>query len=100
MNVRLNWVLPPVSSRQRPIAHVLIEVRTVVESGDPLPWSAVNTVAPPETTLLIEQLAPGLREFRGTVVDDAGRRSNPKVALVDVPFDAPGDLVEFTYALE
>lgn len=90
-DVRLTWELPTPTSSQRPIASVRLEARAdgVTE------WTVINEVAAPTAELLVQDIAPGLWEFRGTVVDDAGAESSPVVANADVPFDAPSQLVSF-----
>lgn len=95
-NVRLTWTNSTPSQRQRPIAHVRIEAR--VAGIDE--WTVLNTVALPDTELLIEAVDPGTWEYRGIEVDDAGVESVPVSTSVDVPFDAPSGLETFEATLE
>jgi hypothetical protein len=95
-NVRLSWTLPTPSSRQRAIARTVIEARV----SPSLPWSAVNTVDAPTTTLLVQDIAPGSWEFRATVVDVGNVPSSPVTTSVDLAFDPPSPATGFTAAVE
>lgn len=96
MNGRLNWVLPTVGPRQAPLSHVKIEKRVATS----LPWTFIADVPVTELTLLFQDIQPGTHFFQGTVFDERGGFSkNPKQATLEVPFDDPGDLLEFTATL-
>ena len=97
MNVRIGWVLPLVSARQRPLAHVLLEGGV---QGAP-EWAEINQVAVPADELLVQDIAPGTWEFRGTAVDvDGVKGPSRSVVAGSIPFDPPGELQEFTATLE
>lgn len=96
MNGVLNWVLPTVGPRQAPLKHVKIEKRV----AETLPWTFIADVPVAETSLLFQDIQPGTHFFRGTVFDEQDNFSkNPKTATLTVPFDDPGDLLEFTATL-
>lgn len=97
MNVLLTWTLPEPTSTQRPIAHVRIDVRV----EDVEEWTPVNDVDTSQTELTIQDVAPGVREYRGVVVDDSGTEStNPKQVTVEIPYDPPSDLETFEATLQ
>ena len=96
MNGVLNWVLPTVGPRQAPLKHVRIEKRVATT----LPWTLIADVPVAETQLLFQDIQPGTHFFKGTVFDaDDQPSKNPKEATLTVPFDPPGDLLEFTATL-
>lgn len=96
MNGVLNWVLPTVGARQLPLKHVRIEKRVATT----LPWTLIADVPVAETSITFQDIQPGTHFFRGTVFDEQDSFSkNPKVASLNVPFDPPGDLLEFTATL-
>lgn len=96
-NVRLTWTLPTVSPRQRAIQHTRIDFRV-----DPsFPWTQQDVVSPDvNQELLFQDVAPGTHFYRGTVVDVDGREGLPAFTQVDVPFDAPGTVSNFTATVE
>lgn len=95
-NVRLNWTLPTPSVRQRAVARTVIDARV----SPSLPFSTINTVDAPTSTLLVQDIAPGSWEFRATVVDVGNVPSDPVVASLDLAFDAPSPVVNFTATVE
>lgn len=98
-NARLSFTLPTPTKFQRPLAAVKIEARV---SAD-LPWTEIALVdvsgSEPPTDALIEDVAPGTWFYQGTVVDAAGKTSAPLSATLNVDFDDPSPLVEFTATL-
>ena len=100
-NVRLTWVLPNVSTRQRPLAHTTIDARV---SAD-LPWTPIanvpaNSADTPTTEAVLEDVAPGTWFYRARAFDDQGTDGNPAHAQVSVGFDRPGTISEFVATLE
>lgn len=95
-NVRLNWVLPTPTARQRAIARTVIEARV----SDSLPWATVNTVDAPTSTLLVQDIAPGAWEFRAVVVDVGNVPSSPVTTSIDIAFDAPSPATGFVAVIE
>ena len=95
-SIRLTWVLPTPTARQRPIDHVRIEARLAPS----LPWTEINQVAAPGTELLVADLAPGDWSFQGIVVDTLLEESTPVEAIASISFDAPDPLVTFTATVE
>lgn len=95
-NVRLSWTLPSVSGRQRPISHVLLESRV----SDELPWTVIAEVPASANELLLEDVAPGEWQYRGSAVDDQGRQGPESVTTAAIEFDAPGALGAFVAAVE
>lgn len=100
-NVRLTWVLPNVSTRQRPLAHTAIDARV---SAD-LPWTPIanvpaNATDTPATQAVLEDVAPGTWFYRSRAIDDQGNDGNPAHAQVSVGFDKPGAITEFVATLE
>lgn len=95
-NVRLNWKLPTPNARQRPIARTKIEGRT----SPSLPWGEINLVDAPTQTLLIQDIAPGAWEFRATVIDAGNVPSSSVTAGIDIAFDPPSPVTEFSAVLE
>ena len=95
-NVRLNWTLPTPTSRQRAIARTVIEGRVSAS----LPWTTLNTVDAPGSTLLLTDHPPGAWEFRATVVDVGSVPSSPVVAALELAFDPPSPVTSFTAAVE
>lgn len=96
-NVRLTWVTPTPTPRQKPILHTEISVR-----NDPtLPWTVQDTVVPTASQeLLFVDVAPGDKYYRGVVVDVDNVRGAEVEATISVPFDAPGTITLFTATLE
>ncbi len=95
-NVKLSWVLPTVSSRQKPISHVEISVRT----DTTLPWTVQDTVTPDVVQELeLFDVAPGMYYYQAVVVDTDLVRGNPVETTIDVPFDPPGTVTSFTATL-
>lgn len=96
MNVRISWTLPVPNPRQRPIQSVKIEKRVQGASS----WTVLNVVAASTTSLLDQDVQPGDWQYRGTVIDTAGRESTPVEGVISVPFDPPSPLVNLTLAIE
>lgn len=96
-NVRLTWVLPTVTPRQRPILQTEISVR-----NDPtLPWVVQDVVDPASVQeLLFVDVAPGDKFYRAVVVDQDNVRGAEAEATVLVPFDPPGVVTSLTATLE
>lgn len=96
-NVRLTWVLTEPSSSQAAIAATRIDARV----SDELPWTEINTVAAPDSELLVENVAPGTWFYRAVALDAGGREAEdqPTVSL-DVPFELPPGVTELAVALE
>ena len=87
----ITWNLPPVGSRQRPIARTLIEYR--VKSIPGLPWTLQDEVSPDvEQKLVISDPAPGTFEYGLTVVDEDGRMGKRVVVEKTADYDPPGDV--------
>lgn len=86
-NVRVSWVLPTVTPRQKPIQHTEISVRV-----DPtLPWTVQDVVVPADPQeLLFVDVAPGTYYYQAVVVDTDGVRGPARETSADVPFDPPG----------
>lgn len=95
MNGRLFWQVPTPNPSQRDIAHVRIEGR--VEGIEE--WTEINNVDAPGNELILQDIASGLWDFRGIVVDVGGAESTPLVATLSVPFDDPSPLVTFSAEL-
>ena len=95
-NVRLSWVLPTPTSRQRAIARTVIEGRVSAS----LPWTTLNTVDAPGNTLLLTDHPPGAWEFRATVVDVGSVPSESVTTTLDLAFDPPSPATGFTAAIE
>ena len=96
-NVRLSWLLPSVSPRQRPLEHTIIDARVAAE----LPWTAISNVpANLPSELVIEDSAPGRWFFRARAFDDQGTPGPEATTQVDVGFDPPGAIAEFSATLE
>lgn len=96
MNVRFNVVWTEPGPRQRPLSHVRIETRVSTD----LPWTAIGVISYPNTDLLEQDVPPGTHFYRAVVVDDADVESlNPLQASIEIPFDPPSDLTEFTVTL-
>lgn len=95
-NVRISYSLPSVSSKQAPLKHVLIQVRV-----SPLaPWTDLATQPVSLTDLVLTDVSPGTWFYQGFAVDVNDQRSkNAAGGSVTVPFEQPGDLVNFTVAL-
>lgn len=97
MNVRFNIVWTEPGPRQRPLSHARIETRVSTD----LPWTAIGVISYPNTDLLEQDVPPGTHFYRAVVVDDADVESlNPLQASIEIPFDPPSDLAEFTVTLE
>ena len=96
-NVRVTWVLPVVTPRQKPILHTEIAVRV-----DPsLPWTVQDTVVPGGAQeLLFVDVPPGDQFYRATVIDTDLVRGAPVETTVAVPFDPPGTVTELTATVE
>jgi len=93
-NFDLKWTLPTPTAKQRPLKHVLIEVRQVGMTA----WTLVTTVPVPTTQLTID-IGPGIWEYRATVVDAADVKDpTGKIATVTVvaTFDPPSTVGTFT----
>lgn len=97
-NVRLTWNLPTVSSvLQRPIQSTEISVR--VDTS--FPWTVQDNVDPSSAQeLLLVDVAPGTYYYQGVVVDVDGVRGSPVETSIDIPFEAPGSITNFTATLE
>ncbi len=96
-DVRLSWTLPEQTSRQRAIAGVRIDFRV----ADDVPWTVQDTVPADEAQeLLFVDVAPGTYFYQATVVDVAGKESQPAQASADVPFDAPSNVLDLVAAIE
>lgn len=91
-SIQLTWVLPTPTSRQRDIAGVRIEGRVSEE----LPWTELNVVDAPETSLLLQDISPGDWTFRCIVLDVAGVPSPPIEASTSLDFDPPSPVSSFT----
>ena len=96
-NVRLTWVLPTVSARQKPIQVTEISVRV-----DPLfPWTVQDIVDPSVTQeLLFVDVPPGDQFYQAVVIDVDGARGNPVDTSVAVPFDPPGVVTTLVAVVE
>lgn len=87
----ITWKLPPVTSRQRPLAHTLVEYRVKAETA--LPWTLQDQVAADgEQKLVIQDPAPGTFEYQLTAVDIDGKKGSPVVAEKAADFDPPGQI--------
>lgn len=91
-NVRLSWVLPVPTNRQRPLSHVHIETRVSLD----LPWTEIATVDAPGTELVIQDVAPGSWMYRAIVIDNGSNESVPVSVGVTVDFDDPSPVTGFT----
>ena len=96
-NVRVTWVLPAVSNRQKPILHTEISVRV-----DPsFPWTVQDVVTPDVAQeLVFFDVAPGDHYYRAVVVDVDNVRGGEVETSIAVPFEAPGVVTTFTATLE
>lgn len=96
-NVRLTWVLPEVTPRQRPIQHTKIDVRVLGADT----WTE-QALIPPDVTqeLLFSDVSPGDYEYQATVVDVDNVSGPPVEASISVPFDPPGVVSTFIATLE
>lgn len=94
-NVRLRWTLPTPTPNQRPIASILIEGRVDGAPG----YTELNVLSPGDTEVILQNVAPGLWFFAGTVVDDFDQMSVRAEGSVAIPFDAPSALSNFTVDL-
>jgi hypothetical protein len=96
-NVRLTWVLPPVTPRQKPILHTEISVR----NDAVLPWTVQDVVDPASIQeLLFVDVAPGDKFYRAVVVDTDNVRGAEVETSTSLPFDAPGVVTAFAAAIE
>lgn len=96
-NVRVTWVLPTVTPRQKPIQFTEISVR-----ADPaLPWTVQDVVAPDVTQeLLFVDVPSGDQFYQAVVVDVDNVRGNPVETSIAIPFDPPGVVTDLTATLE
>jgi hypothetical protein len=83
MNVTLQWSLPSTRTSGKPLAvseikHVLVEISA--DSGGT--WTPLGEFPPNVLSIPITDLDFGTWEFRGFVVDQKGRVSDPKFATV------------------
>lgn len=92
MNLRLSWTFKQPTSKQRPIAGVLIEGRVAPS----LPFQPIEFVPVLLTTVDVTDLDPGQWEFQGKVRDVDGQYSSPKSVAFAVPFDPPSELATIT----
>lgn len=95
-NVRLRWVLPVPTSRQRALARTVIEGRVASN----LPWTVLNAVTAPGSELLLTDHPPGEWEFRATVVDVGGASSSQVTTTLAISFDPPSPVTDFTATVE
>ena len=96
-NVRLTWDLPAVGPTQRQIDYVRIDFRVDAT----LPWTEQDRVTPDVAQeLLFQDVAPGLYFYQATVVDVDGVEGPPVETSVDVAFDGPGSVANFTATVE
>ncbi len=96
-DVRLSWTLPVVTSRQRPIDHVRIELRADAS----LPWTEQDQVpASDPQELLLADVAPGDWFYRATVVDIDGEEGSPEGTTASLGFDAPDSVTGLTATVE
>ena len=95
-NVRLNWVLPTPTARQRAVARTVIEGRV----SPSLPWATLNTEDAPGETLLLTDHPPGSWEFRATVVDVGNVPSTPVTTALELAFDPPSPVTGFAAVVE
>jgi hypothetical protein len=83
MNATVSWDLPTTRESGNPLPVEEIEATEVSLSADQgANFGVLNNVLPPETSLLIPDLADGTWIVRLVVLDFNGRRS----ANVDTPF--------------
>jgi hypothetical protein len=81
-----------------------VEMRVVADPE--LPFAKINAISPDSQgkgSLVVENLAPGDYEFRGTVVDVDGRESSPPneaSASIVEPIENPSPAVSFTATVE
>lgn len=103
-DVRIRWGWPDTRSGGRlplpieEVAHIRLEARVQGAPG----FSEIATVTPPTVERLLDDLASGSWEFRGIVVDSAGRESDPVTGSITIPLgdeDRPDPATEFTVEL-
>ena len=94
-NATVSWDLPTTRESGFPLDPADIQGVEVSLSADGgASFSVLNTVAPPETELLVPDLEIGDWAFRLVVVDTNGKRSADVDALFNVPDEtAPSAVV-------
>jgi hypothetical protein len=91
-NVKLSWALPTVRLSGKPLDPATIREVEIAISGDGGVNFAVSDVLAPATLeTIFQDLEPGVWQFRGVVVDTAGRRGPAAVASISIEdTTAPG----------
>ena len=92
-NVQLDWAFGPVSGKQKPIAKTRIEARVNAANA---PWSVIAEPAAPALQLIVQDVAPGDWQYRGSAVDSAGVAGPTTLFSLSMPFDSPSALATFT----
>ena len=94
------WELPTTRESGRPLAETDIAGVEVSLSADLVNFTVLNTVAPPELSLLVPDLEIGDWLFRFVVIDTANRRSMDVDVSVNIADDtAPGIVFNVTHTL-
>lgn len=89
----ISWELPPVTPRQRPQKHTLVEFRADAS----LPWTAVPVVpvSDPQNVEFLDVNA-GTFDYRLTIFDIADEPGPPVIVSQDLAFDPPGSVLNVT----
>jgi len=100
-NVKVSWVLPTTRKSGRPLAVGEIELVEIEQSADGgVNYGLIGGFSTDVLETQVNDLEPGEWFFRGTVVDAAGRRSDPvagSIVIADVT--PPGELLSLTLTL-
>ena len=88
-NVNVSWAYPTTRESGLPLNPADIGGMTLELSVDNTTWSLYNTFAANVVSTVVPELSPGEWFFRGTVLDTAGRASQPLVSSVVIPDETP-----------
>lgn len=100
-NVTVSWVLPTTRESTKPLDVAQIaSVELSISADGGANWSVYGLFTPDVLSTVVPELEIGEWSFSGVVIDTAGKRSKPKVAVAVVPDEtAPSALGELTVTL-
>ena len=91
--VIVNWQLPTTRASGAPLDPADIDFVEIAASADGgANYGVLQNVAPPETQLTVPDLEDGEWFFRGVVVDQDGRRSDPLSGSITLDTSPPAAL--------
>lgn len=97
-DILLSWPLVPdtrVDGSAMQVDHILLETQPEGASG----WTEIAQVPPTLLNRLVQNVAGGTWNFRGTVVPTVGPKSDPVSVQVVVPFAQASPLPEIEATL-